>query len=143
MYCSELFDVSHGFSLQMSDNKITPRDTTMTFTCFVFFDMFNALSCRSAVSHYIFHFVFFFLLQSIVLLGTCKCCNLFPETFLFDFYYKVWFLIPVIFRFKGQIYQYTYVKYCLTNIYGEGNVKMCYANHQCILKGWHFNDKFK
>uniref|UniRef100_A0A672KMG6 Calcium-transporting ATPase n=1 Tax=Sinocyclocheilus grahami TaxID=75366 RepID=A0A672KMG6_SINGR len=27
--------------------KITPRDTTMTFTCFVFFDMFNALSSRS------------------------------------------------------------------------------------------------
>jgi len=26
---------------------ITPRDTTMTFTCFVFFDMFNALGCRS------------------------------------------------------------------------------------------------
>ena len=23
------------------------RDTTMTFTCFVFFDMFNALTCRS------------------------------------------------------------------------------------------------
>ena len=34
----------------MSDNKITPRDTTMTFTCFVFFDMFNAMSCRSQVS---------------------------------------------------------------------------------------------
>jgi hypothetical protein len=34
---------------QMSDNVITPRDTTMTFTCFVFFDMFNALSCRSQV----------------------------------------------------------------------------------------------
>jgi len=33
----------------MSDNIITPRDTTMTFTCFVFFDMFNALSCRSQV----------------------------------------------------------------------------------------------
>lgn len=33
--------------LQMQDNIITPRDTTMTFTCFVFFDMFNALSCRS------------------------------------------------------------------------------------------------
>lgn len=32
---------------QMSDNGITKRDTTMTFTCFVFFDMFNALSCRS------------------------------------------------------------------------------------------------
>ena len=29
------------------DNTITARDTTMTFTCFVFFDMFNALTCRS------------------------------------------------------------------------------------------------
>lgn len=29
------------------DNKVTARDTTMTFTCFVFFDMFNALTCRS------------------------------------------------------------------------------------------------
>ncbi|CAG0881172.1 unnamed protein product [Darwinula stevensoni] len=35
------------FQREMSDNVITPRDTTMTFTCFVFFDMFNALSCRS------------------------------------------------------------------------------------------------
>ncbi|KAI5797951.1 hypothetical protein DFH27DRAFT_95533 [Peziza echinospora] len=30
-----------------ADGKVTARDTTMTFTCFVFFDMFNALSCRS------------------------------------------------------------------------------------------------
>ena len=37
-----------GF-FQMSDNLVTPRDTTMTFTCFVFFDMFNALSCRSSL----------------------------------------------------------------------------------------------
>ncbi|GMT29027.1 hypothetical protein PFISCL1PPCAC_20324 [Pristionchus fissidentatus] len=37
------------FYKEMSaDNKITPRDTTMTFTCFVLFDMWNALSCRSA-----------------------------------------------------------------------------------------------
>ncbi|EDO35616.1 predicted protein [Nematostella vectensis] len=35
------------FWREMRDNIITPRDTTMTFTCFVFFDMFNALSCRS------------------------------------------------------------------------------------------------
>ncbi|XP_044735263.1 calcium-transporting ATPase type 2C member 1 isoform X2 [Chrysoperla carnea] len=35
------------FKREMSDNIITPRDTTMTFTCFVLFDMFNALSCRS------------------------------------------------------------------------------------------------
>ena len=33
----------------MKDGKVTSRDTTMTFTCFVFFDMFNALSCRSQV----------------------------------------------------------------------------------------------
>lgn len=31
-----------------SHNRIvTPHDTTMTFTCFVLFDMFNALTCRS------------------------------------------------------------------------------------------------
>lgn len=35
------------FIKEMGDNRITPRDQTMTFTCFVFFDMFNALSCRS------------------------------------------------------------------------------------------------
>ena len=32
---------------EMGDS-ITRRDTTMTFTCFVLFDMFNALSCRSS-----------------------------------------------------------------------------------------------
>ena len=30
-----------------ADNTITARDTTMTFTAFVLFDMFNALTCRS------------------------------------------------------------------------------------------------
>ncbi|KAF6778490.1 hypothetical protein AHF37_01981 [Paragonimus kellicotti] len=35
------------FWLEMADNHVTPRDTTMTFTCFVLFDMFNALSFRS------------------------------------------------------------------------------------------------
>lgn len=35
------------FYRELRDNIITPRDTTMTFTCFVLFDMFNALSCRS------------------------------------------------------------------------------------------------
>lgn len=35
------------FIKEMSDGgEITARDTTMTFTCFVFFDMFNALACR-------------------------------------------------------------------------------------------------
>lgn len=31
----------------LADGQVTRRDTTMTFTCFVFFDMFNALACRS------------------------------------------------------------------------------------------------
>ncbi|KAI1811867.1 calcium-transporting P-type ATPase [Poronia punctata] len=35
------------YSHEMADGKVTRRDTTMTFTCFVLFDMFNALSCRS------------------------------------------------------------------------------------------------
>jgi Ca2+-transporting ATPase len=35
------------FKKEMSSEGITARDTTMTFTCFVFFDMWNALSCRS------------------------------------------------------------------------------------------------
>ena len=43
------------FVKEMSDDRVTPRDTTMTFTCFVFFDMFNALSCRSQVSLIIHH----------------------------------------------------------------------------------------
>lgn len=42
-----IFGTLWVFKREMSDNRITPRDTTMTFTCFVFFDMFNALSCRS------------------------------------------------------------------------------------------------
>lgn len=35
------------FYHEMNNGEVTSRDTTMTFTCFVFFDMFNALSCRS------------------------------------------------------------------------------------------------
>lgn len=35
------------FWREMSDLKVTRRDTTMTFTCFVLFDMFNALGSRS------------------------------------------------------------------------------------------------
>jgi hypothetical protein len=30
-----------------ADGRVTARDTTMTFTCFVLFDMFNALTCRA------------------------------------------------------------------------------------------------
>ncbi|KAM3066295.1 High affinity Ca2+/Mn2+ P-type ATPase-like protein [Clarireedia jacksonii] len=31
----------------LADGEVTKRSTTMTFTCFVLFDMFNALNCRS------------------------------------------------------------------------------------------------
>ncbi|TQN73596.1 Calcium-transporting ATPase 1, partial [Colletotrichum shisoi] len=31
----------------LADGEVNRRDTTMTFTCFVLFDMFNALACRS------------------------------------------------------------------------------------------------
>ncbi|KAJ1918827.1 High affinity Ca2+/Mn2+ P-type ATPase-like protein [Mycoemilia scoparia] len=33
---------------EMQDGVVTARDTTMTFTTFVLFDMFNALACRSS-----------------------------------------------------------------------------------------------
>lgn len=33
---------------ELRDGVVTKRDTTMTFTCFVFFDLFDALACRSA-----------------------------------------------------------------------------------------------
>ncbi|KZF22351.1 secretory pathway Ca2+-ATPase [Xylona heveae TC161] len=36
------------YVMEMSSNGVvSARDTTMTFTCFVLFDMFNALTCRS------------------------------------------------------------------------------------------------
>lgn len=35
------------YTYEMQDGAVTKRDTTMTFTCFVLFDMFNALNCRS------------------------------------------------------------------------------------------------
>lgn len=50
IFCTASIIVSgtlYVFWKEMEDGQITPRDTTMTFTCFVLFDMFNALSCRS------------------------------------------------------------------------------------------------
>jgi P-type Ca2+ transporter type 2C len=35
------------YTHEMLDGQVTKRDTTMTFTCFVLFDMFSALNCRS------------------------------------------------------------------------------------------------
>ena len=42
-------DPHSRLSPQTQDLVVTERDVTMTFTCFVLFDMFNALSCRSMV----------------------------------------------------------------------------------------------
>lgn len=38
----------HQDGVLLKDVEPTRRDTTMTFTTFVMFDMFNALCCRSA-----------------------------------------------------------------------------------------------
>jgi len=50
--CTSAFIIMLGTMLvywheMLSDGEVTRRDTTMTFTCFVLFDMFNALNCRS------------------------------------------------------------------------------------------------
>uniref|UniRef100_A0ABD2VWK5 Calcium-transporting ATPase n=1 Tax=Trichogramma kaykai TaxID=54128 RepID=A0ABD2VWK5_9HYME len=42
-----LLGTLYVYYLEMNSNEMTSRNTTMTFTCFVLFDMFNALSCRS------------------------------------------------------------------------------------------------
>lgn len=40
--------VAGTFLVYVKEQDDTVRDTTMSFTCFVLFDMFNALSCRSS-----------------------------------------------------------------------------------------------
>ena len=37
----------------LADGEVDRRDTTMTFTCFVLFDMFNALACRSEAKSFL------------------------------------------------------------------------------------------
>ncbi|KAK7756861.1 High affinity Ca2+/Mn2+ P-type ATPase-like protein [Diatrype stigma] len=39
--------------LMLADGEVDRRDTTMTFTCFVLFDMFNALACRSEAKSFL------------------------------------------------------------------------------------------
>jgi Ca2+-transporting ATPase len=46
VYIHEMIDRTDEESGTLS-HVVTRRDTTMTFTCFVLFDMFNALTCRS------------------------------------------------------------------------------------------------
>jgi len=52
IYVREMVDVDDPTSatensLPLRTRTVTKRDTTMTFTTFVLFDMFNALTCRS------------------------------------------------------------------------------------------------
>lgn len=44
-----IYEMGDDDSLQTGKRSriVTAHDTTMTFTCFVLFDMFNALTCRS------------------------------------------------------------------------------------------------
>ncbi|KAJ6141655.1 Calcium-transporting ATPase 1 [Penicillium chermesinum] len=47
IYIHEMGDATDGQPLGKRSGVVTAHDTTMTFTCFVLFDMFNALTCRS------------------------------------------------------------------------------------------------
>lgn len=47
IYIHEMGDITDGSPVEKRSRVVTAHDTTMTFTCFVLFDMFNALSCRS------------------------------------------------------------------------------------------------
>ncbi|KAJ5718002.1 Calcium-transporting ATPase 1 [Penicillium malachiteum] len=47
IYIHEMGDVTDGSPIDKRSRVVTAHDTTMTFTCFVLFDMFNALTCRS------------------------------------------------------------------------------------------------
>ena len=40
--------ISNLSEADLKAHEVSPRDTTLTFTAFVLFDMFNALTCRSA-----------------------------------------------------------------------------------------------
>lgn len=40
--------ISNLSTADLAAHEVSPRDTTLTFTAFVLFDMFNALTCRSA-----------------------------------------------------------------------------------------------
>lgn len=44
---SESLAATAGAAHETVQRVVTRHDTTMTFTCFVLFDMFNALTCRS------------------------------------------------------------------------------------------------
>ncbi|KAJ5521719.1 hypothetical protein N7527_005834 [Penicillium freii] len=47
IYIHEMGDITDGSPVEKRSRVVTAHDTTMTFTCFVLFDMFNALTCRS------------------------------------------------------------------------------------------------
>uniref|UniRef100_A0A8C5TBP1 Calcium-transporting ATPase n=1 Tax=Malurus cyaneus samueli TaxID=2593467 RepID=A0A8C5TBP1_9PASS len=47
IFMSAAIIISGTLFVFWKEGGITPRTTTMTFTCFVFFDLFNALTCRS------------------------------------------------------------------------------------------------
>ena len=43
-----ILGTSFIYGREIADGVVSHHDTTMCFTAFVLFDMFNALSCRSA-----------------------------------------------------------------------------------------------
>ena len=47
VYIHEMGEATENLPVNKQSRIVTAHDTTMTFTCFVLFDMFNALTCRS------------------------------------------------------------------------------------------------
>ena len=57
IYLHEMSDLEEASTTMPASTKtriVTKRDTTMTFTAFVLFDMFNALTCRSEAKSVLF-----------------------------------------------------------------------------------------
>ena len=74
------------YSVTMEDGQMSNHERTMTFTCFVFFDMFNALSSRSQ-DRLIFEIGFFSnkcVLPKFPISSACLCSQRQGEFFFID-----------------------------------------------------------
>lgn len=90
------------FNFQMVNGN-TARDTTMTFTCFVFFDMFNALSCRSQVGFCTFIFDFHYIKKKL-LQPENTCLFQTKSIFTIGLWSNKMFLVAVTLSVIGQMF---------------------------------------
>ncbi|CAF2821746.1 unnamed protein product [Rotaria sp. Silwood2] len=69
---------------EMKDGKVTPRDTTMIFTCFVLFDMFNALKFFLFLKLVFFEIDFFVVPIFLSIIGQLAVIYLPPLQYVFE-----------------------------------------------------------